>query len=221
MYLWHLRYRALFIAATLVASSLQANVLAPGDSNVLPDIFTVSGDPPLLGDNTGTFNFGNGTITGTWESVVLVDPLGVTCSGCLDFAFQVSVDGSSSAALFALALGRFSGYSTDVGYVDDTGYAPSFVSRGAPDGIPVGVNLIRNMGALPPGSSTAILVVATNATAYDNRGIVTLASFVFSEDTNLRGQINGLFEPASVPEPSTALFVCIGLAGLAALRSKR
>jgi hypothetical protein len=201
--------------------ALHANVLAPGDSNVLPDVFTVSGNPPVLGDNTGTFNFGNGTITGTWESIVLVDPLGVTCAGCLDFVFQVSVDGGSAASLFALTLGRFTGYSTDVGYVDGTGYAPSFVSRGAPDGIPIGFNLIRNMSALPPGGSTAFFVVATNATAYDNRGIASLASFAFVDRTNLRGQIGGLFEPASVPEPATALFVCFGLAGLAALRSKR
>jgi hypothetical protein len=45
----------------------------------------------------------------------VVDPLGVTCSGCLDFAFQVTVDPDLSyAAIFAMNLTRFFGYTTDV-----------------------------------------------------------------------------------------------------------
>jgi hypothetical protein len=47
-------------------------------------VFSNPGNPPLLGNLNGTFNFGGGLLTGSWEEVVLVDPLGVTCSGCLE-----------------------------------------------------------------------------------------------------------------------------------------
>jgi hypothetical protein len=40
-------------------------------------VFSNPGNPPLLGNLNGTFNFGGGLLTGSWEEVVLVDPLGV------------------------------------------------------------------------------------------------------------------------------------------------
>lgn len=74
-----LRYLVAATALMLMTFPLYANVLHPGDTNVAPDVFSNPGNPPLLGNLTGTFSFGG--LTGSWQEVVLIDPLGVTCSG--------------------------------------------------------------------------------------------------------------------------------------------
>ena len=56
-------------------------------------------------------------LIGHWEEVVLVDPFSppTVCGGCLDFAFQITVDSSAAGGgIFSANLGRFFGYTTDV-----------------------------------------------------------------------------------------------------------
>ena len=204
----------------LITFPLDANVLNPGDSNQPPDVFSTSGTPPLLGDITGSFNFGSGALTGTWEDVVLVDPFGVTCTGCLDFAFEVNVDPTvGGAAVFSTSLSRFFGYSTDVGYVSGSGgIAPNSVSRG-PAGGGITFNFNTNSSAIIPGASSEILVVATNATTFDSNGIAGISGG--NSDRAFSGQVTNLFEPTFVaPEPGTMLLLGLGLAGIAALRKR-
>ncbi|HEY2859543.1 MAG TPA: PEP-CTERM sorting domain-containing protein, partial [Terracidiphilus sp.] len=71
-----------------------------------------------------------------------------------------------------------------------------------------------------PGGSSAILIVATNATTFDNLGILGINGGRDGSPAN--GQISGLFEPTlqAVPEPSTALFLSLGLVGIAAFRKR-
>lgn len=216
------RYAGAAAALMLSMVPLHANVLLPRDTNQPPDVFANSGStPPLLGDLTGTFNIGNGIVTGMWEEIVAVDPFGVTCNICLDFAFQVSIDLGSGGAIGGMNFARFTGYTTDVGYVADSGgTAPAAVSRG-PFGGGIGFNLILNNSALLPGSGTDAFVVATNATTYDTGGGLTLSAYDFATGGNITGQINNLFEPTLLaPEPSPALLMIIGLAGIAALRKR-
>jgi hypothetical protein len=220
MNLMRLSYLVATAVLILMTLPLHANVLLPGDTNVPPDVFSLSGMPPLLGDVTGTFNFGGGTLTGTWEDVVLVDPFGVTCSGCLDFAFEVTIDtGLSNAAIFAMNFARFFGYTTDVGYVNGSGSgAPNSVSRG-PGGGGIGFNFNTMSSVLIPGESSDFLLVATNATTYDTGGNLTISG-AGNNNPTVSGQVNGFFEPTFVPEPSTALLLIFGLVGIAALRKR-
>lgn len=208
-------------ALMLVIVPLHANVLLPGDTNKPPDVFPNPGStPPLLGDLTGTFSIAGGTVTGSWEERVAVDPFGVTCSGCLDFGFEITNDPVSGGAIFGLNFARFFGYTTDVGYVPDSGgIAPTNVSRG-PFGGGIGFNLILNAMALPPGGGTDFFVVATNATTFDTGGGLTINAFDFATSGNISGQVNNLFEPTFIPEPSTALLLILGLAGIAAIRKR-
>jgi hypothetical protein len=209
-------------AATFLFTGLvlQANTLTPGGT-VSPDVFTVS-TPPLLGDTTGTFNFDSGALTGSYEAAVLVDPFGITCAGCLDFAYRISLDPNLSHPIFNLNLARYVGFTTDVGYVSGSGdVAPDSVNR--IDAIHGGiVGFFFGNSANPllfPGERSDFLVVATDATAYDTSGGVTI--FAGRSPDIVSGTINGLFEPTVVPEPSTVLLVSIALGAMVVLGKVR
>ncbi len=224
-----------YLAAAVLAVTtvpLHANPILPGQSGILPDIFTDPGSVPLVDSANGTFSFGSGVglITGTWTEYVVHDPLGITCAGCLDFAYQVTLDPGLSSGLFAINMGGFAGYTTDAGYIDGTGQqggsggdgSPLLMSRG-----PVGgaISFFFNDPAnsifapIGPGGSSALLVVATNATTYDNQGFLGIHGGR-GADSPANGLINGLFEPTPVPEPSTVVLLGLGLVGIVALRKR-
>ncbi len=201
----------------MVTFPLHANPVSPGGT-VAPDVFNLTGSPPLLDDITGTFNFGGGFI-GSYEAVVLVDPLGVTCSECLDFAFEVSND-STTSAFFTLGLAGFTGYTTDVGYLLGSGSVdPVSVTRG-PGGANVSFAFNTDASAVIPGDSTDVLLIATDATTYDTNGVLAITGTNGAPGSSVSGQITGLLEPTFVPEPSTYGFALLGL-GFLALTRKR
>jgi hypothetical protein len=219
----------------LLMSPLHATILNPGDNNLVPDAFTVLGDPPILDEVHGSFSFNDGTSTGsfggTYQEFVLVDPLGITCTGCLDFAFQVILDPDSINLVGAMTFGSFRHYSTNVGYLPDSGgpgaVSPNALHRGAGGG---GVGFSFNTVAtiLVPGGSTNFLVIATDAKTYDKRGLAMLHSvhFISADDIeSLDGTLTDLLEPTLIPdsvapEPSAALFLSLGLVGIAVFRKK-
>lgn len=214
-----------FVAATallLTILPLDANTLLPGDTGT-PDVFADPGNVTPLGYMNGTFSFGSGIglITGTYFEVVVVDPLGITCSGCLDFAFQLTLDPGLSAGIFNARFGRFGGYTTDIGYLDGSGIAPISVSRGT-GGAGIGfvfASTASQTNVIAPGDSSAILVVATDATAYDNLGVIGISGGRGTSPAN--GQLTGLFEPEpQAPEPSAVLLFGVGLAGIAIIRRR-
>ena len=168
----YLRGVAIAVCFMLVVLPLHADVLGPGDSGP-PDVFTTSSTVTPLDVVTGTFSYSfinGGTITGTYTDAVFYDPFGVTCSNCLDFAMEVSVDSGAPGELLDVFYGAWrSGggtiiYSTDVGYVPGSGGGddPTTVSRG-PEGVDMGFTLASPLTA---GGSTDFFVIATNATSY-------------------------------------------------------
>ena len=196
------------IALMLLTYPLRANTIVPGQTGVTPDVFTLSGMPPVLNDATGNFTLtvGTGTITGTYEDVVLVDPFGVTCAGCLDFAMQIIVNSAPAGAgiTSVYSAGFFDNllntpYATDVGYATGTGkVAPSSVNYG-----PAGVVMQFVLPSpLTAGESTDFLVVATNATSYNAEDITAAQAGSGSAALDLAGTLGGISTQGGIGQPS-------------------
>jgi hypothetical protein len=147
----------------------------------------------------------------------------------LDFAFQISVDDASTFSIYQAIFTNFSGFTVNVVYASGSGVAPDSAGRGPAGG---GIAFsYGNVGAptLGPSENTAYLLIATNATNYDSLGSASIngsnydgegSCTPFNVDHCRGGQVQGLFEPTLVPEPSSALLLSLGLAGIAAFRKR-
>jgi hypothetical protein len=218
----------LFIPAT------RADVLSPGGSGS-PDNFTSLSGVTLLASTSITDSGPNG-FSFTFNEAVYS-----SASGTLDFLYQV--DNTSSAftatvnpATTCLSSGcgayyltqesneNFAGFTTDVGYItngstlpgsifsDGTG-APDTVDRSA-DGTTVDFNFGISGSNIAPGVTTDVLVIATNATNWDNNGDLGLTFADVSLDPS------GVYEPINSPEPSSLLLLSSGLVGLGFMKRK-
>jgi len=131
--------------------------------------------------------------------------------GTLDFYYQVQTHNGSVDPVGRLSTSAFSNFTTDVFYKSIG------VNDVAPDSADRTTNAVVGFSFLlgvPGGSQSALLIVKTNATAFDDRGTVALID---------RSVGSGLsFEPISgVPEP-TSIFLLGGLvSGLAVLLRRR
>ncbi|GEM_PF-5918992 len=203
-----------------LATPLSATLLTPGGSGA-PDVYSNQTLSPIA-ETQGTFSFGSGAglISGTYVNFVIQDPTGI-CPGCLDFAFQVNLNPGLSAGIFVMAIGRYFGYATDIGYVQGTGIAPISVYRGTNGG---SVGFIfsapgNTADTIGPGESSAVFGVESDATSFDDNGVLAISGG--RSDSPADGDILGVFEPTfRTPEPASMLLLGLGLVVLPACRRK-
>jgi hypothetical protein len=194
----------------LTTLPLHANVLLPGDSGA-PDAFPNPGMVSLPNHIHGTFSFGGGALAGSYDDYVLVDPLGIGCPGCLDFALVLTV---TTGNISTFGLSSFAGFTTDVGYVIGSagGFDPTDVARFPASGADVGFGFTSD---LVGGQTTDALIIVTNATSFDTNGFAAtnLSATGGVTPGYFGGVISGpFFEP--VPEPSTASLLSLALMGI-------
>lgn len=200
------RSLAMVSAAGLAASSFGL-ILGPGDN--VPQALTgadVFSDSPTLLASNGPQGFNNASISGTVTSAVYLNG-----GGTLDFYVQVTVNSASADPVNRITLFNFGTYFTNVGY-RTTAYGvfanagtvqPATANRNSGT---VGFNFNPTLGT---STTSRIMVIRTNATAYNQLGNV--------------GVINGItenvvgFQP--VPEPAT--LAGLGIATIALIRRRR
>ena len=221
----------LMLTLALVAVSAQATPLAPGGNGV-PVGETVPAGLTLLA-SSGQVNWmapgapGAGMASGTLESAVYK-----TTAGTLDFVYQYTNDPTSTAGIsqttgLSFAMGFccnsvdadfFSnGSALGSGFVNGTAI-PQLVARSAAPGIVVTwtYNFPTDATDINPGQTGAVLVIATDATAFQTGTLGLIAGGTFT-DVNV-------FEPApagGVPEPAMFLPLGAGLMGFALFRRRR
>ncbi len=150
-------------------------------------------------------------------------------AGLLDFYYQVRND-SAQNLVHRLTGSSFTGYLTDVWYILDGGLVlcsacpGGFFETGTQDpltfdrdgfGEVVGFNFPTPDFEVNPGEASLVLLIRTDATAYDPGFVSVINSGSFTDRA---------FEPAvaQVPDPASSLLLFgIGLLGTGAMRRKR
>jgi hypothetical protein len=214
----------LALTALIVPAAQAAPIGTPTEpgTTVFPDL---RADDPgeLLASMVSPFSFvvpppSGGTTSGEIRSAVYRNT-----TGTLDFYYQVVNNDGSATALARESNANFAGFDVATAFRLDGGalgtiftdgtVIPFTADRGV-QGIVVGFNF----GPLPedqiqPGMTTAILVVSTNAVTFTTG----TASVIDGGTATVTS-----FQPAAIPEPSSALLVFGGIAlALGRLRNRR
>ncbi len=180
----------------------KANILAPGGS-VAPDQLFPNGTI-VGGPINGTLD--SSGIDVAYSSFVYADGSSAVCGGCLDFVYNFTNDGSTTAT--SISMENFAGFLTDVGRNGGAGVDASSITRSSDGSI---VTFLFANG-LAPGQSTSQLLIETDATSFQGG--------TFTVDAGDNSASAAAFAP-TIPEPSSiALFGTGLLAFFAAARRK-
>ena len=227
------QFLSIAAAAIALTMSAQATMIVAGATGVAPDVFTnfgAAGTLTVLATTNGTLTAP--TFTANYADAVYKDTANVFCSGCLDFAYEVQDTGAgtfagSTGILEHITASFFTGFLTDVGYSQGalapvliagqtpaTGVAPNTIDRSiAGPGAVVTWDYTSDL--LGPGAHTALLIIETNATAF-NPGLVAAI-----DGSSANGNAFEPTTPSGVPEPGTMFLLGAGLLGLGTFTSKR
>ena len=197
------RRSAMLAVAALLACGMSANaaLLTPGNA-----LFPAPGEPDPVGgtviaNQTIPFNV-PGFFDGSLTSTVVRGGNNPFGANALTFTYRIVNAPSSPNAIARMTIDPYTGFQTDASFqTPSVGVNPALIDRNTADTVGFSFSQQIGPGALLPGTNSAVLVIQTNATDFQN----ALANIIDS------GAISVLsFAP--VPEPTM-----LGLAGVGAL----
>jgi hypothetical protein len=197
---------ALASGGALIAPAAKAVVILPGTSaapignGVIAGTQLLNVTTPFVAKDI----LNNVVFSGSLQSIVLQQS-----GGNLEFVYQFSNDNNpNNDSIERFSVDDFTGFSTDVDYIPSTGAsAPTLVSRQpAVTGDVVGYTF----SGVSPGTSTDILTVETNATAFQ------IGSAALQDG----GNVSIPAPVPAVPEPATIGLLVLSVSGLT-LRRRR
>jgi hypothetical protein len=186
------------IADAAMINMLQTLMPAPGEAN------------PVGGTVVGTLTVPVVTpsFTGSLTANVIANDT-TNALGGLTFTYLLSNDLTSTHPIGRMTINGFEGFSTDASYLaPTTGRAPTLANRPVADVIGFSYLAGVGPGVLSPGLTSALLVIQTNAPA-------------FQEDfaSVINGFVGTVVTLAPVPEPATLALLTLG--ALVAFRRRR
>lgn len=194
-----LRYFA-FFAMLFSAPAAWATPIVPGAVQ-----FPAIAEPDPVGAtlvfSTGPLSFSSATLDGTLRSTVwsndATNPFG---PNALTFTYELSASLASIHDIVRLAVSNFDSFQTDASFNPASGVPPTFISRSL-DGEVMGFSFIAP--ALDAGQTASLLVVQTNATAFQST-----TAFLINGTTASVSSLAPI--AATVPEPSTIALALLG-----------
>jgi hypothetical protein len=210
------------LGLALLTSPAHANMITPGTS-AAPDVFT----NPLTNGTVVASNLNQpytassagDSITGTASAWVVSgftgNPYG---ANDLTFVYQVSLTSGTNTAGTSVILERVTGAGFDTVFSTDAGYnqtgaqvIPSTVDRSS-NGNVVGFNFVSPGQNILVGQTSALLIVATNATNFQQTSMSVQDGVA----------ANALaFGPRVIPEPTTMVLASLGTMGFAGYGLRR
>lgn len=193
------------LALAALSGAAHATPVPAGGTVVPTATATLPTGLTFVASQSGTIS--PGTFTATYTSSVYR-----TAAGTLDFVYDFSDGSGSRNGIESFSAYNFGAFTTDVSYLTNNGNAPVTATRTATG--TVGFNFAAG-SPVAPGTSSDTLIIATNATAYDSVGVLSLQDGSAGSGTG--------FEPiavAAAPEPGPWALM-LGGVGAMGLRLRR
>lgn len=199
------RFRFVLVAGVsllMMTGFALGSMLNPGDT-----AYAVGEAEPVGGAVVAgplVLNFGAGQYSGTLISTVISGDTSNTLGG-LTFVYELINDAKSIDSIGRLTINGFAGSQTDASYglpVPALAQVPTLVDRSLSGNV-VGFSFVGpplGLGALLPGTASALLIVQTDAPQY----VTSFASVI-------DGTVNTVGTYAPVPEPASLALLAIGL----------
>jgi hypothetical protein len=229
----HLPKPAMILGLSLCSSVATAAILDPNDSISLSGTTAVS-DPNLAGtvvyENQIGFSVtddgGNTLLTGNYIDTVFRS----NNTNALIFSGRIQdldIVGDNDLGIYDWSISGYSGYQTDVEYRTDlidpatmapyTGMGPSQATR-TTDGDLLTFDFETE---LAPPDSSLFSSIATDASLFDQSGVVFFGIEDFINDEDYLVEISGIATPSPVPLPAAFWMFGSGLIGLIGFQRQR